>query len=86
MRGRKKETGEGEERKKPALFDSPHLLLSSGSLDMALSRANCALKENACTAGYSISDQYSNALWNLFIQVNKIENRWDYFFEVLIDK
>ena len=30
-----------------------HLLLSSGSFNMALSRANCALKENACTAGYS---------------------------------
>ena len=33
-------------------FDSPHFLLSSGSFNMALSRANCALKENACTAGY----------------------------------
>ena len=31
--------------------DSPHFLLSSGSFNMALSRANCALKENACTAG-----------------------------------
>ena len=31
----------------PAPFDSPHLLLSSGSLNMALSRANWALKENA---------------------------------------
>ena len=37
----------------PAPFDSRHLLLSSGSFNMALSRANCALKENACTAGYS---------------------------------
>ena len=36
----------------PAPFDSPYLLLSSGSLNMALSLANCALKENACTAGY----------------------------------
>ena len=35
-----------------APFDSPHLLLSSGSFNMALSRANCALKENACTVGY----------------------------------
>ena len=35
----------------PASFDSPHLLLSSGSFNMALSRANCALKENAYTAG-----------------------------------
>ena len=33
----------------PAPFDSPHLLLS---FNMALLRANCALKENACTAGY----------------------------------
>ena len=37
----------------PAPFDSPHLLLSSGSFNVALSRANCALKEKACTAGYS---------------------------------
>ena len=29
-----------------------HLLLSSGSFNTALSRANCALKENARTAGY----------------------------------
>ena len=35
----------------PAPFDSPHFLLSSGSFNMALSRANCELKENACTAG-----------------------------------
>ena len=35
----------------PAAFDSRHLLLSSGSFNVALSRANCALKENACTAG-----------------------------------
>ena len=35
----------------PAPFDSPHLLLSSGSFNMALSRANCAIMENACTAG-----------------------------------
>ena len=35
----------------PAPFDSPHFLLSSGSFNMAFSRANCALKENACTAG-----------------------------------
>ena len=34
-----------------APFDSPHFLLSSGSFNMALSRANCALKESACTAG-----------------------------------
>ena len=38
----------------PAPFDSPHLLLSLGSFNMALSRANCALKENARTAGYSM--------------------------------
>ena len=31
---------------------SPHLLLSSGSFNMALLRANFVLKENACTAGY----------------------------------
>ena len=37
----------------PAPFDSPHFLLSSGSFNVALSRANCALKEKACTAGYS---------------------------------
>ena len=36
----------------PAPFDSPHLLLSLGSFNVALSRANCALKENACTAGW----------------------------------
>ena len=36
----------------PAPLDSPHFLLSSGSFDMVLSRANCALKENTCTAGY----------------------------------
>ena len=36
--------GEGEER----------ILLSLGSFNMALSTANCALKENACTAGYFI--------------------------------
>ena len=55
VRGRKKERGEGEGRKilfslsppLPAPFDSPHLLLSSGSFNMALSRANWALKENA---------------------------------------
>ena len=35
----------------PAPFDSPHLLLSSGSFNMALLRANCALEQNACTAG-----------------------------------
>ena len=35
----------------PSPFDSPHFLLSSGSFNMALSPANCALKENACTAG-----------------------------------
>ena len=35
----------------PAPLYSPHLLLSSGSSNMALSRANWALKENACTAG-----------------------------------
>ena len=40
----------------PAAFDSPHLLLSSGSFKMALSQANCALKENACTAGYVYSN------------------------------
>lgn len=37
----------------PVPFDSPHFLLSSGSFNMALSRANYALKENACTAGYN---------------------------------
>ena len=37
-------------RAKEGKGDSPHLL-SSGSFNMALSRANCALKENACTAG-----------------------------------
>ena len=36
----------------PASFGSPHLLLTSGSFNMAHSRANCGLKENACTAGY----------------------------------
>ena len=36
----------------PAPFDSPHLLLSLGSFNVALSRANWAFKENACTAGY----------------------------------
>ena len=36
----------------PAPFDLPHLFLSSGSINMALSWANCTLKENACTAGY----------------------------------
>ena len=40
----------------PAPFDSPHLLLSSGSFKMALSQANCALKQNACTAGYVYSN------------------------------
>jgi len=37
-----------------AIFDfmTVDLLLSSGSFNMALSRANCALKENACTACY----------------------------------
>ena len=62
MRGRKKERGKGEgrgfsllsPRPLPAPFDSPHLLLSSGSFNMALSRANCALKENACTVGYNM--------------------------------
>ena len=36
----------------PAPFDSPHFLLSSEGFNMVLSRANCVLKENACTAGY----------------------------------
>ena len=36
----------------PAPFDSSHFLLYSGSFNMALSRANCAPQENACTAGY----------------------------------
>ena len=44
--------------------DSPHLLLSSRSFNMALSRANCALKENACTAGYHT---YCNFFKKLFI-------------------
>ena len=58
-------------------FDSPHLLLSSGSFNMALSRANCALKENACTAGYTkhsneINAQraiFSSTLANRFLKV-----------------
>ena len=37
----------------PAPFDSSHFLLSSGSFNMALSRANCALKENVCAAAYN---------------------------------
>ena len=37
----------------PSPFDSHYFLLSSGSFNMALSRANCALIENACTAGYN---------------------------------
>ena len=47
--------GGGGEKKKtlPAPLDPPHLLLSSESFNMALLRANCALKENACTAGYA---------------------------------
>ena len=54
---RRKGGGGGEKkntlspRPLPAPFDSFHLLLSSESFNMALSRANCALKENACTAG-----------------------------------
>ena len=42
----------GESRKSNpyAPFDSPRLFLSSRSFNMGLSRANCALKENACTA------------------------------------
>ena len=41
------------ERPLAARFDLPHLLLSSrsGSINMALSPANCSLKENVCTAG-----------------------------------
>ena len=35
-----------------APFVSPHLLPSSGSFNMALSRANWALREYACIAGY----------------------------------
>ena len=35
-----------------APFDSSHLLLSWVSFNMSLSRANWALKENSCTAGY----------------------------------
>ena len=49
----------------PAPFDSPHLLLSSGSFNMALSRANCALKENACTAGYIASYTMSHDVHRL---------------------
>ena len=47
--------GGGGEKKKtlPAPLDPPYLLLSSESFNMALLRANCALKENACTAGYA---------------------------------
>ena len=57
MRAKEGKRGGGGEKKYsprplPAPFDSPYLLLSSGSFNMALSRANCALKENACTAGY----------------------------------
>ena len=44
----------------PAPFDSPHFLLSSGSFNMTLSWANCALKENACTAGYHSLEQKEN--------------------------
>ena len=57
-RAKKGKVGGGGEKKilsphpLPAPFDSPYLLLSSGSFNIALSRANCALKENACTAGY----------------------------------
>jgi len=60
VRAKEGKGGGGGEKKKflfslpapsPLPFDSPHLLLSSGSFNMAISRANCALKENACTAG-----------------------------------
>ena len=37
-----------------------HLLLSSGSFNMAFSRVNCALKENACTAGYLSHQSFSS--------------------------
>ena len=40
-----------------APFNSPHFALSSGSFNMTLSRANCAPKENACTAGYMNDDK-----------------------------
>ena len=37
-----------------------HLLLSSVSFNMAFSRANCAPKENACTAGYLSHQSFSS--------------------------
>ena len=71
-RAKEGKKGGGEEKKKmlsllsprplPAPFDSPHLLLSSGSFNMARSRANCALKENACTAGYRCDGYYTNVM------------------------
>ena len=53
MRGRKKESGEEEGR---------NLLLSSGSFNMALSRANCALKENAEGEGNENVPSYQNEM------------------------
>jgi len=60
--------GSGQGRPLPAPFDSPHLLLSSGSFNMALLRANCALKENACTAGYP-----QQGSWQCFVDVTGFE-------------
>ena len=57
MRGRKKESGEGEGR---------NLLLSSGSFNMALSRANCALKENAEGEGNENVPSYQNEMRGFF--------------------
>ena len=51
----------------PASFDLPHLLLSSGSINMALSRANCALKENACTAGYGVLKNVYKDEWCTYV-------------------
>ena len=50
----------------PAPFDSPYLLLSSGSFNMSLSRANWALKENACTAGYERQGKKIAQSFNVF--------------------
>ena len=46
----------------PAPFDLPHLLLSSGSFNITLSRENCELKENACTAGYIRIDRQTTSV------------------------
>ena len=53
MRGRKKESGEGEGR---------NLFLSSGSFNMALSRANCTLKEKADGEGNENVPSYQNEM------------------------